>query len=188
MKLILGDCIEKMRDIESGSVGMVLADPPYGTTRCKWDSVIPLETMWEQLKRVIKPNGAIVITASQPFTSVLACSNLQMFRYSLVWEKTTATGHMNAKKMFMRAHEDILVFYKKLPTYNPQLTYGHKRKVSSAESKRNCKKTEIYGEHGLTGYDSTYRYPRSVIKTSTDKQKKQAAPYTKASRIDRVLN
>ena len=178
-RLMQGDCIDKMKDIESGSIDMVLTDPPYGTTRCKWDSIIDLGLMWEQLKRIIKPNGAIVMTASQPFTSVLTCSNLKLFKYSLVWEKTTATGHLNAKRMFMRAHEDILVFYGKPPTYNPQKTTGHKRKVSSAESKLNCIKTTVYGDHGLTSYDSTERYPRSVIKTSTDKQKSKLHPTQK---------
>ena len=178
-RLMQGDCIDKMKDIESGSIDMVLTDPPYGTTRCKWDSIIDLGLMWEQLKRIIKPNGAIVMTASQPFTSVLTCSNLKLFKYSLVWEKTTATGHLNAKRMFMRAHEDILVFYGKPPTYNPQKTTGHKRKVSSAESKSNCIKTAVYGDHGLTSYDSTERYPRSVIKTSTDKQKSKLHPTQK---------
>lgn len=171
MELILGDCLEKMKDIPDNSIDMVLTDPPYGTTQCKWDSIIPLGLMWEQLKRIIKPNGAIVMTASQPFTSILTCSNLNMFKYSLVWEKTTATGHLNANRMFMRAHEDILVFYNKLPTYNPQKTSGHERKVSTAASKVNCLKSEVYGKHGLTSYDSTSRYPRSVIKTSTDKQR-----------------
>lgn len=179
INLMQGDCLERMKEIPDGSVDMVLTDPPYGTTACKWDSVIPLDKMWEQLKRVIKPNGAIVMTASQPFTSVLVCSNQPMFKESLVWEKTTATGHLNAKSKFMRAHEDICCFYSTPPTYNPQKTKGHPRKVSSAESKRNSKATECYGKHGLTGYDSTERYPRSVIKTSTDKQKSKFHPTQK---------
>jgi DNA modification methylase len=179
INLMQGNCLERMKEMPNGSVDMVLADPPYGTTQCKWDSVIPLEPMWEELKRIVKPNGAIVMTASQPFTSVLVCSNMTMFKYSLVWEKTTATGHLNAKKAFMRAHEDLLVFYNKSPTYNPQKTTGHKRKVSSKESKVSCVKTEVYGDHGLTSYDSTERYPRSVIKTSTDKQKSKLHPTQK---------
>lgn len=187
VNLMMGDCLERMKEIESGSIDMILTDPPYGTTQCKWDSVIDLSLMWEHLKRIIKPNGAIVMTASQPFTSVLTCSNLAMFRYSLVWEKTTATGHLNAKRMFMRAHEDILVFYKKLPVYNPQKTKGHKRKISSAESKVNCKETDVYGKHGLTGYDSTERYPRSVIKTSTDKQKSKFHPTQKPAALMEYL-
>lgn len=178
-KLMQGDCLERMREIESGSVDMVLTDPPYGTTACKWDSVIPLEPMWRQLKRVAKLNGAIILTASNPFTSILICSNLQMFRYSLVWEKSTATGHLNANRMPMRAHEDIVVFYITLPTFNPQKTSGHTRKVSKAEHKTNCKATDCYGKHGSTTYDSTERYPRSVIKTSTDKQQSKLHPTQK---------
>lgn len=134
MILMQGDCLERMKEIDSGSVDMILTDPPYGTTACKWDSIIPLEPMWEQLKRIIKPNGAIVMTASQPFTSVLVCSNLKLFRYDLKWVKSQATGFYNANKMPLRAHEDILVFYKHLPTYNPQKTDGkpYRQKRGSA--------------------------------------------------------
>jgi DNA modification methylase len=110
-----------MKEIESGSVDMVLADVPYGTTACKWDSIIPLEPMWEQLKRIIKPNGAIVMTASQPFTTTLIASNMKMFRYELIWDKTFGMGQ-NAKKMPIKSHENICVFYSKPPTYNPQMT------------------------------------------------------------------
>lgn len=109
-----------MKEIESGSVDMVLADTPYGTTACKWDSIIPLDPMWEQLKRIIKPNGAIVMTASQPFTSILGYSNIKDLKYSWQWVKSRATGHLNAKKMPMKNLEDILVFYSKQVTYNPQ--------------------------------------------------------------------
>jgi len=115
-----GDCLELMRDLPDGSVDMVLTDPPYGTTQCKWDSVIPFEPMWEQLKRVTKRNSAIVLTASQPFTSVLGASQISMLKYSWYWRKTRATGHLNAKKMPMKDVEDILVFYADLPNYNPQ--------------------------------------------------------------------
>lgn len=120
INLMLGDCLERMKEIPDGSVDMILADPPYGTTACKWDSIIPLEPMWEQLKRIIKPNGAIVMTASQPFTSVLGASNINNLKYSWQWVKSRATGHLNAKKMPMKNLEDVLVFYKKQPTYNPQ--------------------------------------------------------------------
>lgn len=174
-----GDCLERMKEIPDGSIDMVLTDPPYGTTACKWDSIIPLQPMWEQLKRIIKPNGAIVMTASQPFTSVLSCSNLPMLKESLVWEKTTATGHLNAKKKFMRAHEDILVFYNKPPTYNPQMTHGHPRKTA-LKVDRSKKLSDCYGiQKGETNYDSTSRYPRSVIKTSTDKQRSKLHPTQK---------
>jgi len=128
--LLHGDCLELMQTLEDGSVDMVLTDPPYGTTACKWDSIIPLEPMWEQLKRIIKPNGAIVMTASQPFTTTLIASNMKMFKYCWIYKKALPTGHLNAKKMPMRVAEDIPVFYSKQPVYNPQKTKGHKRKVA----------------------------------------------------------
>jgi len=124
IELIQGDCLERMKDIPDGSVDMVLTDPPYGTTACKWDSVIPFEPMWRQLKRIIKPNGAIVMTASQPFTTTLISSNMKMFRYEMVWAKNRGTGIFKAKKMPLKSHENILIFYEKLPTYIPQMTEG----------------------------------------------------------------
>ena len=120
-----GDCLERMKEIPDGSVDMILTDPPYGTTACKWDSIIPLEPMWEQLKRIINPSGAIVMTASQPFTSVLVCSNLKMFKYCWVWEKSKASNFLQAGYMPLKAHEDIVVFCGKgKPTYNPQMVDG----------------------------------------------------------------
>jgi len=110
MNLMLGDCLERMKEIPDGSVDMVLTDPPYGTTACKWDSIIPLEPMWEQLKRIIKPNGAIVMTASQPFTTTLIASNMKMFRYCWVWDKNKATNFMSAKCMPLLKTEDVCVF------------------------------------------------------------------------------
>jgi site-specific DNA-methyltransferase (adenine-specific) len=142
--LMQGDCLERMKEIPDGSVDMVLTDPPYGTTACKWDSIIPLEPMWEQLKRIVKPNGAIVMTASQPFTSILVCSNLKWFKYDTVYEKSHATGHLNANKMPMRKHESILVFYSKLPVYNPQKV---KKSLSNIRpDKRVAKTSECYGK------------------------------------------
>lgn len=120
-----GDCLKLMNDIPDKSIDMILCDLPYGTTQNKWDSIIPLDKLWEQYCRVIKDNGAIVLFAQTPFDKVLGCSNLKMLKYEWIWEKTSATGHLNAKKMPMKAHENILVFYKKLPTYNPQKTTGH---------------------------------------------------------------
>ena len=127
--------------------------------------------LWYHYERIIKDNGAILLFGQDKFSAELMCSNPKLHRYNLIYEKTTATGHLNANEAPMRAHEDILVFYKQLPTYNPQKTYGHVRKVSTASHKRNSKKTTNYGEHGLTSYDSTERYPRSVIKFKTDKQR-----------------
>ena len=107
---MLGDCLERMKEIPDGSVDMVLADPPYGTTACKWDSIIPLEPMWEQLKRIIKPNGAIVLFGSQPFTSVLVSSNLMMFKYEWIWEKAVGSNFAALKYQPMKENENILVF------------------------------------------------------------------------------
>jgi len=169
-----------MNDIDDKSIDMILCDLPYGTTaRNKWDVIIPFDMLWEQYERIIKDNGAIVLTSQQPFTSKLIMSNEKLFRYEWIWEKTTATGHLNAKKMPMKAHENILVFYKKLPTYNAQKTTGHERKVSKAEHKTNCKMTLNYNEHDFVTYDSTERYPRSVQVFSTDKQKSAIHPTQK---------
>lgn len=118
--LMHGDCLELMKSIPDASVDMILCDLPYGTTACKWDSVIPFDALWEQYKRIAKPKSAIVLTASQPFTSALGASNLGDLKYSWYWRKTRATGHMNAKKMPMKDVEDVLVFYRAMPTYNPQ--------------------------------------------------------------------
>jgi site-specific DNA-methyltransferase (adenine-specific) len=108
--LMRGDCLERMKEIPDGSVDMVLTDPPYGTTACKWDSIIPLEPMWQQLKRIIKPNGAIVMTASQPFTTTLVASNMKMFKYCWVWEKSKGSNFVHANFQPLKVHEDICVF------------------------------------------------------------------------------
>lgn len=174
------DCLEKMKDIKDKSIDMILCDLPYGTTaRNKWDSIIPFPMLWKQYNRIIKDNGVIALWSQMPFTAQLVMSNLNMFRYEWVVEKTSATGFLNAKKMPMKAHENVLIFYKKLPTYNPQMTHGHTRKVSKAEHKVNCKKTTDYGEHGLTTYDSTDRYPRDVLTFKWDKQKSNLHPTQK---------
>lgn len=169
MQLFFGNCLDRMSEIPFQSVDCVIADLPYGTTRAKWDSIIPFASMWQQINRTIKPGGVIILFGCQPFTSALMMSNPKQFKYSLVWKKTTPTGHLNANRMPLRIHEDILVFGGK--TYNPQKTKGHFRKVSSAAHKRNSKETEIYNKHGLSSYDSTERFPTSVLEFKTDKQK-----------------
>ena len=158
-----------------------------GTTRCKWDSVIDFDAMWKRLNKLIKPNGAIVLFGSEPFSSTLRVSNIKNYKYDWIWEKTTSTGHLNAKKQPMRAYETISIFYKKQAVYNPQKTYGHKRKVSSISSKKNCKKTDLYNSHELTSYDSTERYPRNVIKFSTDKQKSKLHTTQKPEELMKYL-
>lgn len=167
VRLMLGDCLERMKEIEAGTVDLILADLPYGTTQCAWDEVIPMAALWEQYLRVAKPEAAIVLTAAQPFTSMLVMSRPDLFRYEWIWEKGNATGFLNAKKQPMRAHESALVFYRKQPTYNPQMTAGHERKTAS----RKTVNSECYGKAiSLTNYDSTERYPRSVQFFSSDKQ------------------
>lgn len=154
------ECLSAMKRIPDGSVDMVMCDLPYGTTACKWDAVIPFAPLWEAYRRVCKKNAAIVLTASQPFTSALVMSNADWFRYCWVWEKSSGTGFLDAKKRPMRFHEDISVFYLEQPTYNPQKTSGkpnHGSKVFASKSK-------IYsGDFGYSETDvSGLKYPRSV--------------------------
>ena len=125
--LILGDCLTEMQNIPDGSVDMILCDPPYGTTACKWDSVIPFEPMWEQLNRIIKPNGAICLFGSEPFSSALRMSNIKHFKYDWYWNKIRGVGHLNAKRQPMKSVETISVFYKKQCCYNPQMRPREKK-------------------------------------------------------------
>ena len=177
MKLMLGDCLERMKEIPDGSVDLILADPPFGTTNCRWDSVIPLEPMWEQLKRVIKPDGAILLFAQTPFDKVLGYSNINMLKYEWIYEKTSATGHLNSKKAPMKAHENILVFYDKQPTYNPQMLLG--QKPTNSFTKRNGD-GECYGKTiEVSGGGSTSRFPRSIQTFKSDKQRIKLHPTQK---------
>lgn len=178
--LICGDCLAEMAKLPDKSIDMVLCDLPYGTTaRNKWDNVIPLDLLWEQYERIVKDDGVIALWSQMPFTAILAASNMKLFRYEWIIEKTNATGFLNANRMPMKAHENVLIFYKKLPVYHPQMTHGHERKISTAAHKRNSKKSMDYGEHGLTTYDSTDRYPRDVLTFSWDKQKSRLHPTQK---------
>ena len=162
IELIQGDCLEKMKEIPDGSVDMVLTDPPYGTTQCKWDTPLDLELMWSFLKRVVKPNGAIVFTSAQPFTSALVMSNPNMFKYDWCWRKPKGTGHLNAKKMPMRDKEDIMVFYQKPCTYNPQMIAGEPYRAKPGKSKANGE--DCYGEYKDVREDNKgLRYPRQVL-------------------------
>ena len=158
--LIKGDCLERMKEIPSGSVDAIICDPPYAVTACKWDSIIPLEPMWEQLKRIIKPNGAIVMTASQPFTTTLISSNIDRFKYVWQWKKSNLTNFLNAKKQPLRCFEDVVVFCDGQSTYNPQMVETGNRKVS----RRVGTKTSVYGKADKeTFYDSSSRYPTQLI-------------------------
>ena len=168
-----GDCLKVMPVLadEGVKVDLVLCDPPYGTTHCRWDSVIAFGPMWDCVTSVTRDNTPVLLFGQQPFTSTLGCSNLKNLRYSWVWEKNQPTGFLNAKRMPMKAHEDILVFYRKLPGYYPIKTDGHRRVVSTAYQKSVCQTGDIYQEYrNFQDYDSTERYPRSVIQFKSDKQ------------------
>lgn len=160
-ELYRGDCLNVMKDIPDGSVDMVLTDPPYGTTACKWDSIIPLEPMWAQLKRIIKPNGAIVMTASQPFTTTLIASNMKMFKYCWVWEKQQPTGFLNARRYPLKSHEDVVVFCSKPHVYNPQGVST----VDVKNSRKNKSGNGCYGPVSSREYiQREGSFPRTVIK------------------------
>lgn len=158
--IIQGDCLEVMQELPDKSVDMILCDLPYGTTQNKWDSVIPLNKLWEQYERIIKDNGAIVLTCQTPFDKVLGSSNLKLLRYEWIWEKSQGTGHLNCKKMPLKNHENILIFYKNLPTYNPQMVGDEIRKVKRSGE---LSKTTNYGKFTeLSESEYKGRYPLSI--------------------------
>lgn len=151
------DCLEGMKLIPDKSIDMILCDLPYGTTQNKWDSVIDLKSLWEQYERIIKDRGAIVLTAQTPFDKILGSSNIKMLKYEWIWKKNRGTGHLNAKKMPMKNHENILIFYKKLPIYNPQMRDGESYVRTSGRGSSN------YGSQILVETTNDKRYPLSVI-------------------------
>ena len=165
-EILLGDCLELMKDIPNGSIDMILADLPYGTTACKWDTIIPFEPLWEQYKRIIKDNGAIVLTASQPFTSALVMSNIKWFKYCLVWNKENGRQPYLAKIQPIKSHEDIVIFCKTTAKYNPIMTIAKKENMRE-RIKNNFKGVEsgVWGkmkEYTPTK-DENLRYPLSVL-------------------------
>ena len=176
-EILLGDCLELMKDIPNGSIDMILCDLPYGTTACKWDTIIPFDKLWGQYERIIKPNGAIVLTASQPFTSALIMSNINLFKYELIWEKSNPTGMGQANKRPMKYHENICVFYKSQPTYNKQMIprtdktvksmikNGGKFNVSNTMSGN--QQSIAYKDINADRYSETEKNPSSVIKINS---------------------
>tara|TARA_R110002012_G_scaffold42348_1_gene115208 strand:+ start:253 stop:975 length:723 start_codon:yes stop_codon:yes gene_type:complete len=175
--LRLGDCLEVMKTIEDNSIDAIICDLPYGTTDCKWDSVIPFDLLWVEYERLIKDNGAIVLFGSEPFSTYLRMSNIKMYRYDIIWDKVNIGNPMNAKKMPLKSHENISLFYKKLPTYNPQKTDLHIKRtakqynVSDNFSKGNAKK----------GYTSELvgKYPKSILKISNYLRRNKLHPTQK---------
>lgn len=172
-----GDCLEIMKDIPDGSVDMILCDLPYGTTRNKWDSIIPLDELWAQYERIIKERGAIILTAQTPFDKTLGASKLSLLRYELIWEKSKATGYLNARRMPMKSHENVLVFYKKLPVYNPQFSEGE-------PYKNRHKPGDTGGNYGANRKEYSFenkgtRFPRSVLKFNSVSSSEQIHPTQK---------
>ena len=175
IQLLRGDCLELMKDIPDKSVDMILCDLPYGVLNkknqnAKWDCVIPFVDLWGQYERIIKDNGAIVLFASGMFTAELMQSNKKNWRYNLIWDKVSKTGFLNAKRMPLRRHEDICVFYKKIPTYNPQMTKcePHKRNHTKGNMK-NQQKNSCYGNFvGVPTTVTDEKYPTSIVSISKE--------------------
>ena len=176
INLIKGDCLVEMKNIPDGSIDAIITDPPYGTTACKWDSVIPFDRMWEQLNRIIKPNGAIVLFGSEPFSSALRMSNIKNYKYDWVWDKKLSTGFLNSKRMPLKQHEIISIFYKKQCTYNPQMIKGKER----TKGGKLYNKTSIYGNYHVTEKE-TYNmyYPTSIKVCSNSNRKNKVHPTQK---------
>lgn len=170
--IFLGDSLEIMKKIPSKSIDMILCDPPFGSTTCSWDIIIPFEPLWKEYNRIIKDNGAILLFGTEPFSSMLRLSNLDMYRYDIIWDKMSTTNFANAKKMPLSCTENISVFYKRLPTYNPIMSDADPKKVRDLYVPlENKSETNIF-HSGITkkysdGYDKTKRYPTKLIKFSS---------------------
>ena len=173
--LIKGECLEVMKSIPDASIDAIITDPPYGTTACKWDSVIDFDLMWEQLNRIIKPNGAIVLFGSEPFSSALRMSNIKNYKYDWVWDKRMKVGMLNCKRMPLRRHEDVMVFNAK-NVYNPQMTKGKftNKKIQTS------KDFQTYGQlkNPIDNFNDDY-YPSSIIEFSNANQKRKQHPTQK---------
>ena len=167
VKLYKGDCLEVMKEIPDKSVDMILCDLPYGTTSCKWDVIIPFDKLWEQYNRIIKNNGVIVLFGSQPFTSLLVTSNIKNFRYEIIWEKEQAVNFAFQKKQIGKVHENICVFYKKQPTYNPQMREGFKPQQSGSKMNVLSHSRITSGRNQREG--KADRYPISIVKFNRDR-------------------
>lgn len=166
-QIYLGDCLEKMQEIEDKSVDLILCDLPYGTTKCKWDVIIPLKPLWEQYLRVIKDNGAIVLTSRNPFTTKLNESCLDLFRYELIWEKEQATNFLFVKNQFGSIHENISIFYKHQPTYNPQMVKSEKPIKSNGGNKSKTQENQIFKGSNEIRFE---KYPCSILRFNRDKK------------------
>lgn len=174
--LVNADCFDVFPLIENKSIDAIICDLPYGTTQNKWDSVLPLDELWKQYKRILKDNGCVVLFGNQPFTTDLICSNKDWFKYEIIWDKGRASGHLNAKIMPLRKHDNILIFAKKKTTYNPQFTNGTAyTRTSKAETCRGN-----YGKHDdSTIVNDGYRYPTSIYYEPIGRQQNKIHPTEK---------
>lgn len=174
IELYNGDCLEIMQQLidKEIKVDAIVTDPPYGTTRCKWDSVIPFDKMWNCIRQIRKDKSPTILFGSEPFSSNLRLSNAKEYKYDWKWEKTQPTGFFNAKKQPMRCIEDICVFYKIQCLYNPQKTNGHKPTNNYTKYLKNVDKTQVYGKctQEISGGGNTDRYPRQLLTYSSDRQ------------------
>ena len=170
VRLYLSDCLVGMSRVETGSVDLILCDLPYGTTACRWDTVIPFVPLWEQYRRVLKPRGALVLMAAQPFATDLINSARRLFRYDLIWEKNAPVGHANANRMPMRSHELILVFYQHLPKYHPQGLVPLEKPIVRKASPH--AKEGVYRPMKSGSVQRYTNYPRSVLRFSNRKERR----------------
>ena len=175
INLMLGDCLERMKEIPDGSVDLILTDPPYGTTACKWDSVIDFTLMWEQLKRIIKPNGAIVLFGAEPFSSVLRCSNLKMYKYDWYWDKVKPSGHLNARHRPMNLVETISVFCNGKTSYFPIM---EKQPMRISKNYISNKKDQ-YGDEKCVVKHIDEKHPKQIISISNANQSGKVHPTQK---------
>lgn len=165
-KLLQGDCLELMAKIPDKSIDMILCDLPYQRTQNQWDIMIPVDKLWEQYNRIIKDNGCIALFADGMFMAKLMMSNKKMWKYNLVWDKVLPSGFLNAKRMPMRSHEEICIFYKKLPTYNPQMTEGkecHSRGNAVGKNQEDFSRNTNYGSFAAVQTEGNLKYPKSII-------------------------
>lgn len=168
IKLYKGDCLEIMDDLIADNIvcDVIITDPPYGTTKCSWDSVIPFDKMWERLNKLIKPNGAIVLFGSEPFSSALRMSNIKNYKYDWIWGKSNPLGFLNVKKQPLRNYENISIFYKYQCFYNPQMTKG------KAYIKNHNWQSSVYGKYNnVITINNGERYPKSILKFTRDKDR-----------------
>lgn len=172
-----GDCLDIMPNLDGKSIDMILCDLPYGTTSCKWDTIIPFESLWENYNRLINNNTAIVLNSQEPFTSVLICSNLKLFRYKWIWEKNVPTGHLNSNRMPMKWYEEVCVFYNKLPIYNHQMRTGkgYNVKLSDIHSANYGKQINV----GRSINDGTQYKPKDIIKFNNENSNGKLHPTQK---------